>query len=70
LVPLLVDCHELFIGFAGIPEIESEVNRKTKGIAQKSGLAVVRIAPEEPGPVTGRTIGFLESFFCDSDSDL
>src|SRR2546430_17425463 len=54
---------EIFVRFARTPEIESEVNRRAKGIMQKTGLAVVRIAPEEPGPVTSRAIDSLESFF-------
>src|SRR5260370_16911075 len=60
---LFVTRHELFVPLAGIPEIESEVNRGTKGITQQPSLAVVRVDPEEPGPSTTRAIGFLEYFF-------
>src|SRR5256885_909887 len=63
LVPVFVGGHELFVGFLRIPEIESKVNRRTNGITQKTSLAVVRVAPEEPSPVTRRAIGVLESFF-------
>src|SRR5256885_9591532 len=54
LVPVFVGGHELFVGFLRIPEIESKVNRRTNGITQKTSLAVVRVAPEEPSPVTRR----------------
>jgi hypothetical protein len=58
----MVVSQEFFVYLAGMPEIESEVNLGTKGITQETSLAVVRITPEQPGPVTIRAVGFLESF--------
>src|SRR5260370_1530223 len=61
-VYVFVGGHERFVSFPGIPEIDGEVNRRAKGITQKTSLAVVRIAPEKLGPVTRRAIGVLEPF--------
>ena len=62
-VLFLAGCHELFVRFAGTPEIESEVSPRTKRIPHQPRLIAVGVALEQPYPVTVRAVGVLESFF-------
>src|SRR6266478_3624910 len=58
-----VSAHEFLVGVAGRPEIEREINVRTKGILEETGFPVVRIRSKETGPVAGRAVQILELFF-------
>ncbi len=55
--------EKLFVRVARRPEIKSEINIRTKGVAEETGFPVVRIRSKETGPVAGGAVHILEPFF-------
>ena len=48
--------QKFFVRVAGGPEIEREINIRTKGIAEETGFAVVQISSKESYPGAGRAV--------------
>jgi len=55
--------QKFFVRVAGGPEIEREINVRTKRILEETGFPVVRIRSKETRPVAGRAVHVLELFF-------
>src|SRR5271155_993536 len=53
---------ERFVGFAGFPEVTSQIGSFTKGIAQEESSLVSRVAPEQPGPIARRPVYAFKPF--------
>ena len=63
LVRCFVSTHEFFVRVARRPEIEREINVRTKGILEETGFPLGRIRSKEAGPVASGAVQILELFF-------